>query len=905
MEQVPSHHRQAAQSGSTRKTNRKSRKLQEELGYYDNILASTNVMSREDLELLAPGVNRVTQEDGSTFIIRHLDSFYPLSINVGGVEYHTTQPGTEQVLGSMMAQYHFNNRISTIVPQLADLDCDIKFTMDFYDTHFEPIVATRLLYEKLVASSNETMSEVNKYPTGLLGSLVSTISGPLAILGGVYNLTQVSFGSSANSLDNKDLYPYFGRIVQPVGGTARTLAEYYKKELQTNAVYVIYTSDSFGVDYFSSFQSSSTMLGFTIHSTPIDAACDASCEDFDQALRNLENSGYRYVLAVLTIPHYDILMPMAKNYTILDTKTKEAVPYPLVGDDRFWTFAYQLGSSFDVDEEKALATNGTATIRTAEGERLDSYDAYNEAWQELLLTDEATAYMESKLPPHVLETANYPGYNIPSASELSVFSYDSFMTQALASCAAADKYGTLFSGENLHEAFLDLDFVGATGNVRFDPTTGSRLRSTSPTTITNYLADTNPDPETGKYTIRSVDTHIYKKGEWEVLADQPAFIYADGTTTAPSDLPPVDVFQSEIEPWASASGYFASGLVFVVTLGLCAWVQRNHKADPIRASQPFFIYMLASGIILMGSSLTPLAALPVSSMPHIACMIGPWFLSTGYCVTFAAIFSKLMRINGIDKSSKKMVRVAIKPHQVLKPFAIMLSLNLVILITWTVISPLDYVSAEADHDRFGRPTTLVYSCQSDHAQWFRLVLGALDVVALALVAYNGYCASKIKMSYNESNHIFLGLLISSQSFLIGVPGVLAAGGDPSAEFFSRTFAVLWGCLGIILPILAPKFGQMKKWRKDKAKKEARRKERLARTAQWFNQATDTPATSSQARSSAASVALQSQSNEMNETNETPSTYHDSYSGTLGRFNDSVGTEGGMNGSMTESGRFFA
>ena len=250
--------------------------------------------------------------------------------------------------------------------------------------------------------------------------------------------------------------------------------------------------------------------------------------------------------------------------------------------------------------------------------------------------------------------------------------------------------------------------------------------------------------------------------------------------------------------------------------------------------------MLGIGVSLMGLSLVPQAALASSTIPNAACMISPWFLSIGFCVTFAALFSKLMRINSIDLSSKKMVRVNIKPYMVLKPFAVLLSLNLIILITWTTVAPLEYVATPTGSlDSFGREISFTVACQSDDAIWFRICIGILDAVALFVAFYQSWRARQVKMAYNESNLIFLALVISSQSFFIGVPGVIAASGNPTTEFFCRILAVIWGCLGIILPICFPKIGQLKKWRKDLEEKEQRKRERAERNNKFFQNASGT------------------------------------------------------------------
>jgi hypothetical protein len=56
----------------------------------------------------------------------------------------------------------------------------------------------------------------------------------------------------------------------------------------------------------------------------------------------------------------------------------------LVGDDFFWMFSYTLGSQFQVNEALALATNGSATVRSIEGDLLDAFSTYKQEWKKYI-----------------------------------------------------------------------------------------------------------------------------------------------------------------------------------------------------------------------------------------------------------------------------------------------------------------------------------------------------------------------------------------------------------------------------------------------------------------------------------------------------------------------------------------
>ena len=239
---------------------------------------------------------------------------------------------------------------------------------------------------------------------------------------------------------------------------------------------------------------------------------------------------------------------------------------------------------------------------------------------------------------------------------------------------------------------------------------------------------------------------------------------------------------------------------------------------------------------LDGASLIPHGFLSLASHPDVFCMMGPWFLVVGFCTTFAAIFTKLIRINKLERSSIAILRATVTPRQVLRPFALLLSVNLVLLITWTVVAPLRYeVVADVARDKFDRPLSFTRTCQSDNpldANFFQISLSAQAVAVLMITWYQSYKARNTTVAYNESKHLLLGLLITSQSFFIGIP-LLVAVADPSMQYLCTTLVVSWGCIGILGPILGPKRIQVRQWKAEKAKKETRKTLRNIRADAYF------------------------------------------------------------------------
>ena len=479
------------------------------------------------------------------------------------------------------------------------------------------------------------------------------------------------------------------------------------------------------------------------------------------------------------------------------------------------------------------ASNGSAVLDFPRGARLRGYAAFKDEWEKHIATTETKAFLDRILPPNVTGNAAYD-YTIPSSPSDGLYIYDAFMSLALSTCdSAAKSEGSTFSTSTFHDSFLKQDFEGATGQVHFNHDTGSRLSDTTEFLVSNLFTDGAPN-EDGLATFRRTDTHVHNT-TWNPLS-KTTFIYSGNSTVAPINLPPLGQTVAEIEKWSTIVGCVACTLITALAVGFCVWIQFNIKSGPILAAQPFFMRMVAGGVVLMVVSLIPQGALNLASHPDVLCMMGPWFLVVGFCTTFAAIFSKLGGINKIERSSNEMIRVTVTPRQVLKPFALLLSVNLVVLIAWTVFTPLRYVTVyNGDRDKFDRPLSFTMTCQSENpndANSFRIVLSALAVAVVMIAWYQSYKARNTTVAYNENQHLLLGLVISSQSFFIGTP-LLVAVDDPSIHHLCSTLLVTWGCIGLLGPILGLKVGQVRQWKVKMAAKEARKTLRIIRANEYF------------------------------------------------------------------------
>jgi len=250
-------------------------------------------------------------------------------------------------------------------------------------------------------------------------------------------------------------------------------------------------------------------------------------------------------------------------------------------------------------------------------------------------------------------------------------------------------------------------------------------------------------------------------------------------------------------------------ILLVTSLGFACWTFLHRRNNIIKVSQPLFLYTFCFGCFVLGSSIIPLSiddsTTSVSGASK-ACMAFPWLVSIGFTTSFAALFSKIWRVVRVMKSSMAMRRVEVKYTDVLGPFVVLLTMNLVLLLVWTILDPMKY-------ERTYSPQTLesVGSCQSSGNVWkycvsFIFVINFIAIIAANVLAYKG---RNIGSDFVESKWIMLCTASIFQVMLIGAPLMALVSENVVASYFVSAILVFVIGESILLFIFLPKLYETK------------------------------------------------------------------------------------------------
>lgn len=269
------------------------------LSFYDSL----RLLSPDEVLAETRSTSHVvrTNINGTTHRLCHLASMLPSTYDGTNL-----QPdfGLFTEAAGLLAMIDFNARNDAIVPDLARIkDCDVRLTMEFQDTQFSPIEASRVLTQDLLLRSH---SLETPRPVSMVGATRSAVTGPLAVLGGISELPIVSYGSTSSQLDSIELYPYFGRTVPTNAGDAVAVISYLR-DLGVTHCGCIFVKDGYGLAFHEEFLRAGRVLDPPM--TVASAAYDPNnLDSIRSAVHILKRSAYTFVFGIVSTPTYDSVM---------------------------------------------------------------------------------------------------------------------------------------------------------------------------------------------------------------------------------------------------------------------------------------------------------------------------------------------------------------------------------------------------------------------------------------------------------------------------------------------------------------------------------------------------------------------------------------------------------------------
>ena len=414
-------------------------------------------------------------------------------------------------------------------------------------------------------------------------------------------------------------------------------------------------------------------------------------------------------------------------------------------------------------------------------------------------------------------------FDIEQASQVPS-AYDAVWSIALALNKVLD---TMTDGENtsitqqnqnsgfstqLNSAMETLDFQGVSGRITFTSDQHSHL----PAETRVSQMQNGSMLQVGSHDERNDVLNLSDNLSWQ------------GASGPPRHRPRLIIETVDIYLVSIMLSLVSLGLVFCVVVAAINCHYRKHKI--IKASSPYINLLIISGCFMGFASVILISIENIDTHLHVApraylflCNARPWFLSLGYTLAFGALFAKTWRIYHIFKNPWKKNR-PLKDHVLIAIVGALLSVDIVILVLWLIIDPLDryLFKIDLEEESFTQEVHVVCSdravldiTSADFTIWiivFMIKKGVLLVLGLFLVSRTAKIKAEV---FQDAKYTGIAIYGVGLCCAVGVPVslILMYTFQEDVGYLITTATITFCSYLILFMVFVPKIILLRKYRR--------------------------------------------------------------------------------------------
>lgn len=693
-------------------------------------------------------------------------------------------------VASFLGWKHVQERSGVVVPSLAERlkGCDLDITIENRDTQMNVMQATR---ELVAATTEDKRNEDWQFPFAMAGATFSRVSLQLSWLAAGYELPQVSGGSGSTELDSS---PFFARTIPGNDAAARSIMLYYQSIGVTHMA-ALYQWDDWGIKFNAAVQAEAFALGISVTSFSYDPS---SINGIKAGVDGLKASGMKYVFAMM-VEEWESVVEAAFDAGVIGNPNYSWV----CSSQPDWSQPMQFSSNDPREAKLVRALDGVGVFleHVPPNPKLEAAMvdfASNKTLQQ--------EFVDAHADPSIFTNFTFTA---PALNQYQYLYYDAALSLGIAACETPG----LFTGPELYKTLLNLQFEGVSGSkVTFDSINGNRGPGSVSYRIDNVFISN--DALSNDATIRTESQMAAVVIDNGNVANHPGYLfqYNSNTTLPPQQLPTLEHDYNLIPAGALAVGWSMAALVICFSLGLMGWTWQNRNIYVVRASQPIFLGQLCLGTAIMLMAIFPMGI--QGEQPSlgldVACMAGPWLVCLGFGTAFSALVSKAWRLNQLLNSGQGMRRIQVNAVDVMWPFLVLMTINVALLLGWTIKAPSHYVRIEHDStDVYGRNTSSYGTCESEDQSYlyFAVPLYLINFIGVATTAYQTYQARNLPTELSESTHLAWSMASLLETLCLGGPVYVCVVvlNDPTAVFLVGTSLLCVCSMTILIPVFYPKY----------------------------------------------------------------------------------------------------
>jgi len=717
----------------------------------------------------------------------------------GGEE--RSNPAFTFLAAALLAAEHFNSRDASVVPELSSLGaaCNVQIDLEHsfaFDTGTIGHNASRRFIQHLSSSSQTT----GALPCAIVGPYSDIPAMELSVLASSTEIPMVVARSTNQRVVLDEFSPFTSQVWPDLFENSRLAVEFLLQRNRTDFISLLYTVSDNNIQRRELIAWQLDFYGITWEAQPLYKVGAISPLE---SLQRVKSRGYRTIIVCLD--NYKAEFPVI---------AEAADALGMNNGDYFWfwfgymdpVYMYSLNPTY----QRILRGSGMVLpiemyMLVFETEASNSSDPFLQAWRSV---DQGFIDRLNELNPMSEDEIGYE-YADENFFERqrpewgSGYLYDAVMTVGIGACLASSQSTNTSSstatdlgsiaattGSAHLEGIRNAKFRGSTGKIEFtggefDTDPGARL----PETMTYFganllpsLLDDEASPDENVLPYRMTDVWYAGSEKWTTVIP---FIYADGRTVPPDFLrDPPD--QNFISPGLQALGLALMSMVWFAGIANLLWIYMHRKHRILAASQPFFLYTMTVGCIIMASTIFTMSfdesdGWSQSSLST-ACAVTPWPLTLGQIVIYGSLFAKLWRVQQVMQFARRKIML----KQVAWPSAGLIVAALVVLTVWTAAYPMVWEREEVNEDTGDS----MGKCTGEHSGAFIGVLLVLMLIPTLLTGFMAWKTKDVSDEFSEAKWIWILIVIQLEVLIVAVPTVVILGDVSSDGRYIGTFPFL-------------------------------------------------------------------------------------------------------------------
>jgi hypothetical protein len=507
-------------------------------------------------------------------------------------EANFAKEGYSLLAGALLAIEHFNNRDTSIVPELHELknsDCQIYFPKE------------RLILVDSFRSPDQALKPLildDEDPCAIVGPENSEAAEIVGFTSSILDIPSLTYGAMDEIITDPAIFPRIARGTASIHTYVRPLMQHLEsREYVALLRGTSYFDDSFTEPFGD--EASNSLRGHRI--VRVDTDHQDIQEEIEESLNSILKSGYRTIVVAMT------------RDDLLELVAIEADKLGMLEGQFLWIFLDEamqpeFVGSLDVaqTDPRHKLFKGSFIYGILEGFEWNTEDRFLPAWKSLNSTFADyvnTQYTEMLRENAMGYQADADYFQLNTPAHQTTFVFDSVIAAAVSFCNVAGNLSALeFLNQTSFAEFtlgdlelqelLSIDFSGASGRFRFNDESSRALEDV-------YFGLYNLLP-TGETLFEATLASHYNgtSMEWISLQD---FVYADGTTNEPT--PTRYIFNNNyLSPTIRTTGLVVMSLAMCFVSFCAVFTVVYRKERIMTASQPEFLYLLFFGAMTLLST---------------------------------------------------------------------------------------------------------------------------------------------------------------------------------------------------------------------------------------------------------------------------------------------------------------